>query len=49
MLQRDLGLTEEEAYLALKRQSRQKRRPMKEIAQAIVLSDEVRQNSWQTE
>jgi uroporphyrinogen-III synthase len=49
ILQRDLGLTEEEAYLALKRQSRQKRRPMKEIAQAIVLSDEVRQNSWQTE
>jgi len=49
ILQRDLGLTEEEAYLALQRQSRQKRRPMKEIAQAIILSDEVRQNYWQAE
>ena len=42
ILQRDLGLNEEQAYLALQRQSRQKRRPMKEIAEAIVLSDEVR-------
>jgi signal transduction protein with GAF and PtsI domain len=45
ILQRDLGLTEEEAYLTLQRQSRQKRRPMKEIAEAIVLSDEVKENS----
>jgi signal transduction protein with GAF and PtsI domain len=45
ILQRDLGLNEEQAYLALQRQSRQKRKPMKEIAEAIVLSDEVRGNS----
>jgi signal transduction protein with GAF and PtsI domain len=45
ILQRDLGLSEEEAYLTLQRQSRQKRRPMKEIAEAIVLSDEVKENS----
>ncbi|HZQ93905.1 MAG TPA: GAF and ANTAR domain-containing protein [Candidatus Sulfotelmatobacter sp.] len=45
ILQRDLGLGEEQAYLALQRQSRQKRRPMKEIAEAIVLSDDVRGNS----
>lgn len=45
ILQRDLALSEEQAYLALQRQSRQKRRPMKEIAEAIVLSDEVRGNS----
>src|ERR1700723_2807866 len=45
ILQRDLGLTEEQAYLTLQRQSRQKRKPMKEIAEAIVLSDEVRGNS----
>ena len=45
ILQRDLGLTEEQSYLTLQRQSRQKRRPMKEIAEAIVLSDEVRGNS----
>jgi len=48
ILQRDLGLSEEQAYLALQRQSRQKRRPMKEIAEAIVLSDEVRGNSQTT-
>jgi signal transduction protein with GAF and PtsI domain len=45
ILQRDLGLSEEQAYLALQRQSRQKRKPMKEIAEAIVLSDDVRGNS----
>ena len=44
ILQRDLGLSEEQAYLALQRQSRQKRKPMKVIAEAIVLSDEVRGN-----
>ena len=45
ILQRDLGLTEEQAYLALQRQSRQKRRPIKEIAQAIILRDEVKRSS----
>ena len=45
ILQRDLGLNEEQAYLALQRQSRQKRRPMKEIAEAILLSDEVKGDS----
>ena len=45
ILQRDLGLSEEQAYLTLQRQSRQKRKPMKAIAEAIVLSDEVRENS----
>jgi uroporphyrinogen-III synthase len=42
ILQRDLGLSEEQAYLALQRQSRQTRKAMKEIAEAIVLSDEVK-------
>lgn len=45
ILQRDLGLSEEQAYLALQRQSRQTRRAMKEIAEAIVLSEEVKGNS----
>ena len=45
ILQRDLGFTEEQAYLALQRQSRQKRRTMKEVAEAIVLSDEVKRTS----
>jgi GAF domain-containing protein len=49
ILQRELGLTEEEAYLTLQRQSRQTRRPMKEIAQAIILSDGVRSDSLQAE
>ena len=45
ILQRDLGLTEEQAYLTLQRQSRQKRRSMKEVAEAIVLSEEVKNSS----
>jgi signal transduction protein with GAF and PtsI domain len=45
ILQRDLGLNEEQAYLTLQRQSRQKRKPMKAIAEAIVLSDEVKSDS----
>jgi ANTAR domain/GAF domain len=49
ILQRDLGLSEEEAYLVLERKSRQKCRPMKEVAQAIILSDEVRRSSLQPE
>jgi uroporphyrinogen-III synthase len=42
ILQREMRLTEEQAYLALQQQSRQKRRTMREIAEAIILSDEVR-------
>src|SRR5688572_12679628 len=42
ILQRDLGVTEEEAYLTIQRQSRQRRKSKKEIAEAIVLSDELR-------
>jgi uroporphyrinogen-III synthase len=42
ILQRDLGLNEEAAYLTLQRQSRQRRISMKEVAEAIVLSDDVK-------
>ena len=42
ILQRDLGITEEEAYLTIQRQSRQRRKTKKEIAEAIVLADELR-------
>jgi uroporphyrinogen-III synthase len=45
ILQRDLGIDEEQAYLALQRQSRQKRRSLKEVAEAVVLSDEIRRGS----
>ena len=42
ILQRDLGITEEEAYLTIQRQSRQRRKTKKEIADAIVLGEELR-------
>jgi uroporphyrinogen-III synthase len=45
ILQRELGLSEEQAYLALQQQSRQKRKAMKEIAEAIILSADVKDNT----
>jgi signal transduction protein with GAF and PtsI domain len=45
ILQRDLQLSEEKAYLTLQSQSRQRRKPMREIAEAIVLSDEIKRAS----
>ncbi|HTZ98890.1 MAG TPA: GAF domain-containing protein [Candidatus Aquilonibacter sp.] len=42
ILQRDLKLSEEESYLTLQRESRQRRRSMKEIAEAIILSEELK-------
>jgi signal transduction protein with GAF and PtsI domain len=42
ILQRDLGMSEEEAYLTIQRQSRQRRKTKKEVADAIVLADELR-------
>jgi len=42
ILQRDLGITEEEAYLTIQRQSRQRRRSKREIAEAILLADDLR-------
>jgi uroporphyrinogen-III synthase len=42
ILQRDLGVSEEEAYLTIQRQSRQRRKSKKEVAEAIVLADELR-------
>ncbi len=44
ILQRELGLTEEQAYLTIQRQSRQRRKSMKEIAEAVVLSEEVKRS-----
>lgn len=42
ILQRDLGISEEEAYVAIQRQARQRRRSKKEIAEAIIIGDELR-------
>jgi uroporphyrinogen-III synthase len=42
ILQREMSLSEEEAYLMLQKQSRQKRKPLKEIAEAIILMDDMK-------
>jgi signal transduction protein with GAF and PtsI domain len=42
ILQRDLSTDEESAYLMLQRMSRQKRKPLKDVAEAVILSDELR-------
>src|SRR5215467_2855551 len=42
ILQKDLGISESEAYQKLQRQSQEIRKPMKHIAEAIVLSNAVR-------
>ncbi len=42
ILQRDLRITEEEAYLTIQRQSRQRRKTKKEIAEAILLGEDLR-------
>jgi signal transduction protein with GAF and PtsI domain len=42
ILQRDLSISEEEAYLTIQKQSRQRRKSKKEIAEAIILGDELR-------
>jgi uroporphyrinogen-III synthase len=48
ILQRDLGFTEEESYLTIQRQSRQRRKTKKEIAEAIILTDELRRGKATT-
>jgi uroporphyrinogen-III synthase len=42
ILQRDLSLTEEDAYQKMQRESRQRRKSMREIADAILLADDLR-------
>jgi uroporphyrinogen-III synthase len=44
VLQRDLSLSEDEAYQMMHRESRQRRKSMREIADAILLSEELRRN-----
>jgi two-component system, response regulator PdtaR len=47
ILQHRHNLTEEEAYLRLRNESRRLRRPMKELAEAIILSEDLaRKSSW---
>jgi uroporphyrinogen-III synthase len=42
ILQRDFGLDEESAYRAMQRESRQRRKSMREIAEAIMLNEDLR-------
>ena len=46
ILQRKAGLSEEEAYLSLRRQSRQQRKSMKEVAE-IIVSEELERSQKQ--
>ena len=42
VLQRDFGVDEDSAYRAMQRESRQRRKSMREIAEAILLNDDLR-------
>jgi uroporphyrinogen-III synthase len=42
VLQRDLGLTENDAYRMMQRESRQRRKSMREIAEALLLGDDLK-------
>ncbi|MFC5865051.1 uroporphyrinogen-III synthase [Acidicapsa dinghuensis] len=46
VLQRDFGLDEDTAYKALQRESRQRRKSMRDIAEAILLNDDLRKTRW---
>lgn len=45
ILQQRYGLTEEEAYLRLRNESRRLRRPMKDLAEAIILAEDLSRKS----
>jgi K+-sensing histidine kinase KdpD len=45
ILQREMKIGEEEAYRAMQRQSQQMRKSMKEIAESILLNDELKRGS----
>ena len=44
VLQRDFGLDEDSAYRAMQRESRQRRKSMREIADAIILNEDLRKS-----
>jgi signal transduction protein with GAF and PtsI domain len=48
ILQRELGISEERAYLALNNQARALRKSMREVAEAIILSDELKRATRHT-
>jgi len=42
IVQRELGLSEEEAYISLQKRSRQQRRPLREVAEAVILNAKIK-------
>jgi uroporphyrinogen-III synthase len=48
VLQRELSINENEAYRMMQRESRQRRKSMREIAEAILLGDEMKKSRPQT-
>jgi uroporphyrinogen-III synthase len=46
VLQRDLALDEEAAYRTMQRESRQRRKSMREIAEAILLNEDLRKSRF---
>ena len=45
LLQRDLNLSESDAYRMMQRESRQRRKTMREIAEALLLNDEIKRTT----
>jgi uroporphyrinogen-III synthase len=48
VLQRDLSLNEEDAYQMMQKESRQRRKSMREIADAILFADDLRRTQSAT-
>lgn len=48
ILQRDLKMSEEEAYRIMQRESQQKRKSMREIAEAVIVSDDLKSSRGTT-
>lgn len=49
ILQRDLAISEDEAYRTMQRESRQRRKSMREIADAILLGDDLKKSQLEDE
>jgi uroporphyrinogen-III synthase len=47
ILQRELSIGEQEAYAAIQKQARQRRKSMKEVSEAILLADELKRGGKQ--
>jgi K+-sensing histidine kinase KdpD len=45
ILQRELGINEEDTYRTMQRESQQRRKSMKEIAESIILTDDLKRSS----